>query len=225
MKSIAGTAVAYFRSSSAANVGKDKDSLPRQRKAVRKYAAAHKLHIVHEYYDAGVSGTAPVQDRKAFSELLDYIAGNGARVILIESASRFARDIMIQEAGYRMLKELDIALVPVDSPQHFEDDEDNPTAMMVRQLLGVVSAFERAMIVQKLKRGRDKKIAETGRCGGPNPVPPEVVRQARRFYRVNPATHKRRSLRKVADELAKLGFMGPSGGPYFPTSIKRMVGR
>jgi len=46
------TAVAYFRTSSATNVGADRDSLPRQQDAVRAYALAHGLEIVREFYDA-----------------------------------------------------------------------------------------------------------------------------------------------------------------------------
>ena len=223
MKSIAKTAVAYYRTSSAANVGDQKDSLPRQREAVRKFAATHKLTIVREFYDAGVSGSAPVDSRPGFSELLTYVGSNGAKVVLVENASRFARDLAVQIAGHDLLKSLGYELIPVDAPDFFTDE--TPTATMVRQILGSVAQFEKAMIVQKLKRGRDKKIAATGRCGGAPSVPPEVIRQARRLYRVNPATHRRRSLRKVADELAKLGFMGPSGGPYYAQSVKRMVGR
>jgi DNA invertase Pin-like site-specific DNA recombinase len=54
------TAVAYYRTSSAANVGPDKDSLTRQREAVTAYAKAHGLMIVREFYDAAVSGAGSV---------------------------------------------------------------------------------------------------------------------------------------------------------------------
>ena len=223
VKSIAQMCVAYYRTSSAANVGKGKDSLPRQQEAVRKYAKAHKLTVVREFYDAGVSGSAPVDSRPGFSELLTYVGSNGARVVLTENAGRFARDLAVQIAGHDLLKSLGYELIPVDAPDFFTDE--TPTATMVRQILGSVAQFEKAMIVQKLKRGRDKKIAETGRCGGAARVPGEVVKQARRLARKNPSTGRRRSLRAIASELAELGFLGPSGGPYYAQSIKRMVGR
>ena len=44
------TTVAYYRTSSAANVGVDKDSLARQRDAVMAYAKGHGLEIVREFY-------------------------------------------------------------------------------------------------------------------------------------------------------------------------------
>ena len=87
------TAVAYYRTSSATNVGQDKDSLKRQQDAVRAYAAAHQLEVVREFYDAAVSGADPVMDRAGFVEMLTYLLGNGARIVLVENASRFARDL------------------------------------------------------------------------------------------------------------------------------------
>ena len=49
-------ALAYYRTSSATNVGDDKGSLDRQRDAVQEYAAAKGLQIASEHYDAAVSG-------------------------------------------------------------------------------------------------------------------------------------------------------------------------
>jgi len=43
------TAVAYYRTSSAGNVGADKDSQKRQREAVQAYAKAHGYDIIREY--------------------------------------------------------------------------------------------------------------------------------------------------------------------------------
>src|SRR3954447_24638585 len=83
------TAVAYYRTSSAASVGADKDTVQRQRDAVAAYAKAHGLEIVKEFYDAAVSGADPIDRRPGFVELLGHVHGNGAKVILIETANRF----------------------------------------------------------------------------------------------------------------------------------------
>ena len=69
------TACAYFRTSSSTNVGSDKDSLKRQQDAVRACAAALGFTIVHEYYDAAVSGADRVDSRKGFAEMLALHAG------------------------------------------------------------------------------------------------------------------------------------------------------
>ncbi len=216
-------AVAYFRTSSAANVGVDKDSLKRQREAVLNYAKIHKLRIVQEYYDPAVSGADPIQDRPGFGELLRYITGNGARTVLVENASRFARDLAVQIAGHDLLKDRGIELVPVDAPDHFTDE--TPTAVMVRQILGAVSEFEKASLVQKLRQARERKKVETGRCEGRKPVPDSIVREAKRLRRKNPRTGKRRSLRQVSFELAEMGYLAVSGNHYGAESVKQMVAK
>ena len=57
-------AAAYFRTSSAANVGPDKDSLRRQVAAVKAYAKAHGIRIVAAFYDPAVSGADALDVRK-----------------------------------------------------------------------------------------------------------------------------------------------------------------
>jgi hypothetical protein len=92
-------AVAYLRTSSAANVGSDKDSEHRQRQAIAAFAQREDLEVVEEFYDADVSGTDPIETRPGFSALLERIEGNGVRTVVVEDASRFARQLIIQEAG------------------------------------------------------------------------------------------------------------------------------
>lgn len=215
------TAAAYYRTSSAANVGSDKDSHKRQRDAVIEYAQANDILVVREFYDAAVSGADPINERLGFSDMLTYLHSNGARMILVESASRFARDLAVQITGHELLKRKGIELVPVDAPDHFTNE--TPTAIMVRQILGAVSEFEKASLVEKLRKARERKRAETGRCEGRKPVPGVVVKEAKRLYRKSPRTGKRRSLRAIANELAELGHLAPSKKRYGAESVKRMV--
>ena len=49
-------AIAYLRTSSAANVGADKDSDTRQRQAIAGFAKRAGFDLVGEFYDAAVSG-------------------------------------------------------------------------------------------------------------------------------------------------------------------------
>jgi Resolvase, N terminal domain len=77
-------AVAYLRTSSASDVGADKDSDKRQRAAIEAFAKANGYTIAPEdwFYDAAVKGSDPVTSRPGFSAMLDRIAGNGVRTIL-----------------------------------------------------------------------------------------------------------------------------------------------
>jgi DNA invertase Pin-like site-specific DNA recombinase len=95
--------IAYLRTSSA-NAGPDKHSDKRQRAAIAAFAKAHGYQIVAEYYDAAVSGSDPIGERAGFRAMLDRIAGNGVRTILVESPDRFARDLTVQLTGHDYLK-------------------------------------------------------------------------------------------------------------------------
>jgi DNA invertase Pin-like site-specific DNA recombinase len=215
------SAVAYYRTSSASNVGADKDSERRQREAVGAYAKAARVEVVREFYDAAVSGADPIDQRPGFVALLEHCREHGVAMVLVENASRFARDLAVQLAGHALLRQRGIELVPVDAPTYFTDP--TPTAEMVRQILGAVSQFEKASLVAKLRGARDRKRAETGRCEGRKPVPAGVVAEARRLARRNPKTGEKRSLREIAGALAVKGMMGPAGKPYFAASVAGML--
>jgi DNA invertase Pin-like site-specific DNA recombinase len=210
-------AFAYLRTSSAANVGAEKDSAKRQRSAILAYARAARIEIVGEFYDAAVAGADLVTARPAFTAMLQAIAGNGVRMVIVESASRFARDLITQETGYAYLRDFGITLIAADDPDAFTSD--TPTAIMVRQILGAVAQFEKASLVAKLRAARDRKRAVTGHCEGRKPVPEETRAAARRLQK------KRLSLRAIAAELAAKGYLAPSGQPYGAQSVKLMIAR
>jgi DNA invertase Pin-like site-specific DNA recombinase len=215
-------AITYFRTSSETNVGADKDTLKRQREAVTKYAAAAGYTIIAEYSDDGVKGADPVDQRPGFAAMMQHIAGNGVRTIIVETASRFARDLIVQETGWRYLKDAGITLVAADSPEAFLDE--TPTAVMIRQILGSVSQFEKAMLVAKLKGARDRKKAATGKCGGRKSYAersPELVAAAKKLARY-PVNGRKRSLREVAAELEAQGHT-TNGKRYAATAVARMV--
>jgi DNA invertase Pin-like site-specific DNA recombinase len=217
-------AVAYLRTSSAANVGADKDSEKRQRAAITAYAKAAGIEIGDWFNDAAVSGADPVDTRPGFAAMLERIEGNGVRTIIVETASRFARDLMVQEVGYARLRERGITLIAADSPNSFQDD--TPTAKLIRQILGAVAEFDKAMTVAKLRGARDRKRAATGKCEGRKShreLRPDVVALAKRLHRASPKTGKRRSLREIAKELARANHVNERGQPYAAQSIQNML--
>jgi hypothetical protein len=77
-----------------------------------------------------VSGADPIAERPGFKAMLDRIAGNGVRCILVESPDRFARDLTVQLTGHDFLKSLGISLIPATAPDFFT--EETPTAVLVR---------------------------------------------------------------------------------------------
>jgi DNA invertase Pin-like site-specific DNA recombinase len=114
-------AVAYMRTSTSTNVGEGKDSEKRQRAAIEAYAkaAGYAIAPTDWFYDAAVKGADPVTARPGFASMMDRIAGNGVRSIIVESPDRFARDLAVQLAGHDYLKNLGVALIPASAPDFF----------------------------------------------------------------------------------------------------------
>jgi DNA invertase Pin-like site-specific DNA recombinase len=217
-------AIGYMRTSSATNVGEGKDSEARQRKAIEGYAKSAGFIIVEWYYDKAVRGADAINERPGFAAMLDRIAGNGVRTIIVESPDRFARDLAVQLAGHDHLRKLGVTLIPATAPDFFT--EDTPTAVLVRQVLGAIAQFEKATTVAKLKAARDRKIASGEKCGGRKSYAearPEMVELARRLRRPDPG-RRPISLRKVAAALAERGCVASTGRPYEAAAVASMLG-
>jgi DNA invertase Pin-like site-specific DNA recombinase len=216
-------AIAYLRTSSAANVGTDKDSDKRQRAAIEAFAKRAGYELVDEFYDAAVSGADPIDMRPGFAAMLERIEGNGVRTIIVETASRFARDLMVQEVGHAKLRQRGIDLIAADNPSSFIDD--TPTAKLVRQVLGAISEFDKAMTVAKLRGARERKRRDTGKCEGRKSHAernPELVALVRQLRRRRPKGGQR-SLREISAELAQRGMMNERGKPFSAASINSML--
>ncbi|MGY3531439.1 recombinase family protein [Bradyrhizobium sp. USDA 4452] len=222
-------AVAYLRTSSAANVGADKDSEKRQRAAIESYARRAGVSLVGEFTDAAVSGADPIESRAGFAALLDQIEGNGVRTVIVEDVSRFARDLMIQELGILALINRGVRVLTANGDDL--TDSSDPSRVMMRQIAGAFHQCEKARLVAKLKVARDRKRAEgmkvegrrsnveidAAKTGG------QMLALARKLRRKTPKGG-RRSLRAVATELAKAGFFSSSGRPYEPTAVGHILG-
>jgi len=121
------------------------------------------------------------------------------------TASRFARDILVQKTGWRFLRGRGIDLIASDSPGAFLDE--TPTAIMIRQLLGVISEFEKASLVAKMHGARQRKKRATGKCQGRKSIAelrPDVVALARDLRR-------RRSKPTLARHRGYAGGARPTG--------------
>jgi DNA invertase Pin-like site-specific DNA recombinase len=220
-----GRALAYLRTSSQTNA--EGDSGPRQRREIMAYAAHAGLTVEREFYDADVSGADMLDQREGFTAMLSFARENGIGTIIVENATRFARDLIVQETGYAMLKAEGITLIAADSPHTFTSD--TPTATLIRQILGAVSQFEKAMLVAKLRGARDRASAAQGgkRIEGRKgyaDTEPQLIREAKRLARKNPKTGKTRSLREIAADLSDLGHTTASGKAFSASQVQRLLG-
>jgi DNA invertase Pin-like site-specific DNA recombinase len=213
-------AVGYMRTSSATNVGADKDSEKRQRAAIEGYARRTGMNVVDWFYDPAVSGADPIETRPGFAALLDRIECNGVRVVLVEEASRFARDLVAQELGILLLIKRGVRLLTANGDDLC--DTSDPSRVMMRQIAGAFAQYEKARLVARLKRAREVK----GKLGGRKSLAetrPEVVELARKLRRQT-RSGRQRSLREISAELARRGFVVErTGRPFEAAQVSRML--
>jgi DNA invertase Pin-like site-specific DNA recombinase len=174
--------------------------------------------VVEWFNDPAVSGADPIEARPGFAALLDRIEGNGVRLVLVEDASRFARDLIAQELGLLMLTRRDVRVLTASGDDM--TDTSDPSRIVMRQVIGSFAQYEKARLVAKLKAARDRKKAATGKCGGRKTyaeIRPDVVALARELRR------QRMSLRKISAELAARGHVTAGGKPYVASAVRAML--
>jgi SAM domain (Sterile alpha motif)/Resolvase, N terminal domain len=81
---------------------------------------------------AGVSGADPIETRPGFSALLDRIETNGVRTVIVEDASRFARELVTQELGIIALIKCGVRVLTANGDDL--TDSSDPSREMMRQI-------------------------------------------------------------------------------------------
>ncbi len=216
-------AVTYLRVSGLGQV--EGDGLRRQREAVADRANALSLQIVDEFVDAGVGGTTPLYDRPGLTALVERVAANGVRTVLVERADRLARDLIEGELILRELRLLGVTVVEAEAGTDLTVS-GNPTAQLVRQILGAVAEFEKSAMVAKLRVARERKRIEAGRCEGPPPFgtiegEAEALKALLRLARKR--NGKRLSAAAIALELDRMGHKPRRGATWSRSSVRAVL--
>ncbi len=220
-------ALAYLRVSGKSQI--DGDGFVRQKAAIVRHAEAHSISIKGEYRDNGVSGTTDLENRPGLAALLDRIESNGVRIVLIERADRLARDLLVGEVILGQFRELGVSVIEVASGSDLTAADQDPTRILIRQVLGAVSQFEKSVIVLKLRAARDRIRKRTGRCEGRKPFghkPGEAEAIARILQlRRKPRNQKRRSLAKIAAILNTENHPTRTGQPWAASTVNSILRR
>jgi len=215
--------LAYYRTSSAANVGGDKDSLKRQAVAVEGFAKRSGYQVVETFYDAAVSGVDAIEERPGFADLLDRIEANGVRTVIVEDVSRFARDNYAHVVGLALLRERGVTLLTADGHNLTDDTDEMQEAML--SVMAVFTTMEKKRLVKKLKAARDRRSTELGHRvegrKGYQETRPELVKAAKSLAHGN--RKERLSLRAVSARLEEQGYTTGTGKPFSAEQVKRLL--
>jgi site-specific DNA recombinase len=130
--------------------------------ALREYAALNGHELVDTFTDEGVSGG--LEHRPGLSLLFEYLdEHDDVDGVLIFKLDRLARDLMIQENLIRDFEKKGKRIISTKEP---DLDSKDATRVFIRQILGSVSQYEKAIITMRLSGGRHNKARKGLHAGG-----------------------------------------------------------
>jgi len=213
-------AYSYLRVSGIGQVAGD--GFPRQRAAIAAYAAARDLSIEREFVEEGVTGKMEACYRPAWFDMLLALKSNGVRTIIIERLDRLARDLMVQEHIIADIQRAGIELVSTAEP---DLDSTDPTRVLMRQIMGAIAQYDRAMIVLKLRGARQRKKALTGRCEGAKPfgLDPKRPDEAPIRQQILAMCRNGAGFEDIARHLNAMGVKTRHGKPWLRATIQHIA--
>lgn len=164
----------YIRVSSKKQV--DGDGPERQAQAISAFCKSQGLVLERTYSDS-ISGTVDGLDRPELAELLRFVdtmqelAQPAIRGIVVERMDRLARDLMVSEVLLAECRKRGLVVYAADQGTllNMAEDGGDPTRVLIRQIMGALSQWEKTMLVRKLKSSRDRIRARGERCEGVKP--------------------------------------------------------
>ncbi len=144
-----------------------KDGFDRQRDVCNFYASQHNISIINEFIEKGISGTTDSYDRPALTALFAACLSNGVKLILIETPSRLARDLMVSEILLAECRKLGIRVISAECGTELTVSNDaDVTKTLIRQILGAVSQWQKSMLVAQLRMARIRIRKSGKKCEG-----------------------------------------------------------
>ena len=221
-------AFSYLRVSGKGQISGD--GFPRQRETVQKFAKRNQIEIVNEFRDEGVSGTKDAFDRDGLTELLVAIKSNGVRTVLVERADRLARDLMVSEILLDEFRKLEVTVIEAESGLDLTVHNQDPTRVLMRQMLAAISQWEKSCIVQKLRASRVRIRKAKGKCEGRKRFG-ESVEESAVVQRIQTLRSEGRTIKAIADALNQENIPTQSkvrtgiATKWHPTMISRILNR
>jgi DNA invertase Pin-like site-specific DNA recombinase len=170
-------AVIYARYSSGPN--QTDYSIEGQLKECREFARRNGYNIVHEYIDRAISGKT--DNRPQFQQMMKDCARQKFEIVIVYQLDRFARNRYDSATHKYKLKKYGIRVISAR-----ENISDDASGILMESVLEGMAEYYSAELSQKIKRGRDLRIAELKHTGGPVPLGYSLTDDKR--YQFDPLT-------------------------------------
>ncbi len=218
-------AIAYLRVSTSDQV--EGFGLETQERAVREYARRQGIRLVDVLRDEGISGAKSDLLRPGLGDALARVEGGDADALLVPRLDRLARDLVLQETIIARLTQGGREVLSVAEP----DLNGDHTRDLIRQILGAIAQYERALIAARMSAGKSLKKAKGGYAGGrprygyeardrelvPVAEEQEAIKLARRLR------GQGQSLRRIAEMLDREGHRPKVGASWHATQVARLL--
>lgn len=204
-----------------------------QARAIRKWVRANRHRLVQIVVEEGVTGT--IDDRPGLAEVLGILRDKEAVGVVFPRLDRLARDLIVQES---LLAEIwrhgwEVWSATASEAHYLRDDPEDPSRTLIRQVLGAVSQYERAMIRLRLAAGRRRKADTGGYAYGAPPFGYQaaegrlmpVAEEQAALRRMRRLRKEGLSLREIGDTLTREGVSPKRGERWHPTTIARALNR
>ena len=230
MATVRPRAIGYIRVSTTEQVSGF--GLDVQEKAIRDYCKANRLRVVAVYRDEGQSGSNGLEDRVGLAEALAALKAGEAQSLVVYRLDRLARDLILQETTVERLKDQGTPVVSASEPD-LDTATDDPTKVLIRQIVGAVAQYERAVIRGRMMAGKAAKVAQGG-YGGGRPAygykasGGSLVANDDEAAVVDTVTSMRssgESYRAIALALSDSGITTRTGGAWNPNQVRRIARR
>src|ERR687897_461908 len=145
--------ILYARVSTKKQAEDDRYSIPQQLAALREYAAREGYEVLEEVEDPGYSGAT--LNRPGLDRVRDLVAAGGVSVLLAQDRDRFAR-----EPAYLYLLREEFAPHGCTLRALNDRGDDSPEGQLTDGILDQIARFERLKIMERSRRGRQRKARE-----------------------------------------------------------------
>ena len=131
---------------------KTKETIATQDEFLGEFVALYGLEVVKVYKDEAISGTVPLGERPAGSELLSDAAGGLFDAVLVYRLDRIGRTLLVVVDAHDRLEQAGVALKSATEPI----DTSTPPGRLIFQMLASFSEFERETINERTRDGKNR---------------------------------------------------------------------
>jgi site-specific DNA recombinase len=222
-------AIGYLRVSTDEQASKG-HGLDIQRRAITAHCKAKGLVLVDVLSDEGISGSNGLDSRDGLATALARIERHEASVLVVYRFDRLARQLLVQLTVTDRLEKVGARVVSTSEPDVEGSDELRD---LIRNILGSIAAYERAVIRGRMMAGRRAKAAEGRYVGGipkfgystsGGELVPDEAEQAV-VARMRELKAQGCSLRGIAQRLSDEGLRPKRGERWQATQVARVLAR